>query len=151
MKELVFQLHLKFEAGTLPHRIDSQRVAGGTYRYTKRPHTGIDHTGGFTYTNLIGLRWGMVLVHVYADRCRQSPYPALLGRPSRHFLLDPSENHFWPELCRRLSSGPDTTENRFQIAVQTQWTTPGPRNQIVVCCKIWFSEVYILFCLSDIL
>ena len=51
-------------------------------------------------------------------------------------LLDPSENHFWPELGRRLSSGPETTGNRYQVAVRIQWTTSRPsKSDSSVCLK----------------
>ena len=59
--------------------------------------------------------------------------PALLGRPLRLSLLDPSEDHFWPESGRRLSSGLETTGNRYQIAVRIQWTLPALQIRYFFC------------------
>ena len=40
------------------------------------------------------------------------------------------ENHLWTESGRRLSSGPATTGNRYQIAVRIQWTTSQPSKSV---------------------
>ena len=57
-------------------------------------------------------------------------YLALLGRSLRLSFIDPSENRFWPESGRRLSSGPETTVNPYQIAVWIQWNTSQPSKSV---------------------
>ena len=55
---------------------------------------------------------------------------ALLGHPLKLCFSDHSENQFWPELGRRLSSGAETIGNRYQIAVRIQWTTSRPSKTV---------------------
>ena len=90
--------------------------------------------------------------------CRaQGFFPALLGRPLRLFFVIPLGNIFWLESGRRRCSGPETTGNRYQIAVRIQWTTSRPSISVLffeirpkIKFELLWACLYIYICIYTI-
>ena len=83
------------------------------------------------FLQVVALSKGGRLVKLHLFGCSElvtPPHEPGIARASfKTFICsDHSENHFWPEFGRRLSSGPATTGNRYQVAVRIQWTTSRP-------------------------